>query len=358
MSRPGARTVLLAESGSLDDDWPYLRPRLADRLSAAGITMTHHRTNPDHAALGDYPEPGDVGALVVFGVEPGPDDFAAMPGLRVVAGETDRCGLRHIDTLWDRGIPFVDATAGWSQSVAEVAVALTLAALRGIIGWHQRTASGRDRWEYQNWQFCDNPSYVNGTLAGKRVAIIGLGAIGGRVASLARGFGAQVGAVDPFAPEDRFTGLQARRLSLEDVPEFAQIVVVAVPPTPTATGMIGASVINALAIGSIVVTVTRASPVDVEALRARVYRDELLWATDVYDQEPLPGNDPILGRPNVIHLPHIAGRTRDANLAVADIIADAVIAVQGGTAPAREHVLTPELVHRRIGAPTLRHLRS
>ena len=52
---------------------------------------------------------------------------------------------------------------------------------------------------------------------------------------------------------------------------------------------------------------------DVEAIRGRVLADELGLAADVFDREPLPLDDPLLGRHNVVHSPHNAGRTEDAN---------------------------------------------
>ncbi len=69
--------------------------------------------------------------------------------------------------------------------------------------------------------------------------------------------------------------------------------------------------------------------------------------TDVYETEPLPDDDPILGRENVIHLPHIAGRTRDANLRLADILADDILRVLNGVAPTS--VLTAEAIAVRTG---------
>jgi phosphoglycerate dehydrogenase-like enzyme len=59
--------------------------------------------------------------------------------------------------------------------------------------------------------------------------------------------------------------------------------------------------------------VTRAGICDTEAIRRRVLADELSLAADVWDVEPLPLDDLLLGRHNVVHTPHNAGRTIDAN---------------------------------------------
>jgi hypothetical protein len=67
--------------------------------------------------------------------------------------------------------------------------------------------------------------------------------------------------------------------------------------------------------------VTRAPVCDMPTLRDRVLADELALAADVWDVEPLPLDDPLLGRHNVVHTPHIAGRTHDANLAWAENLA-------------------------------------
>jgi phosphoglycerate dehydrogenase-like enzyme len=66
---------------------------------------------------------------------------------------------------------------------------------------------------------------------------------------------------------------------------------------------------------------------------ARLVADELAGAFDVYDVEPLPIDDPLRGRPNVVHLPHIAGRTVDHNTRGADLIADDFERVWRGEPP-------------------------
>jgi phosphoglycerate dehydrogenase-like enzyme len=94
------------------------------------------------------------------------------------------------------------------------------------------------------------------------------------------------------------------------------------PRLPTTVKLISAELIDALPTGCLVVCVTRMQILDSEALRRRVLGDELSLAADVFDIEPLPQGDPLIGRENVIHTPHNAGRTIDANREVVDMILD------------------------------------
>jgi phosphoglycerate dehydrogenase-like enzyme len=86
-----------------------------------------------------------------------------------------------------------------------------------------------------------------------------------------------------------------------------------VPLKEDTRGIITAQHIHALPRGCLVVLVTRALICDMEAVRERVLSDEIALAADVFDIEPLPLDDPLLGRHNVVHTPHRAGRTIDAN---------------------------------------------
>ncbi|MFD0744200.1 NAD(P)-dependent oxidoreductase [Phytohabitans flavus] len=94
-----------------------------------------------------------------------------------------------------------------------------------------------------------------------------------------------------------------------------------VPLRDSTEGLITAEHIRALPKGCLVVLVTRATVCDVPELRRRVLADELSLAADVFDVEPLPLGDPLLGRHNVVHTPHNAGRTMHANLSYAESLA-------------------------------------
>ncbi|MCL7458186.1 NAD(P)-dependent oxidoreductase [Micromonospora echinofusca] len=345
--------VLLTDDGLLSEFWAFLRERLEQRLSPTCDIRYLDVRESDLAAV-DW---ADIDAVALFGGDLTQDMIAAATRLKVVASETDTCGIEAMDALWDAGIPFVEGTPGWGQSVAECGLSLILCGLRRIPQWHHEVITGFRPWDYPYVQFCDDPRFANGTVAGKTVGIIGVGEIGGRIASWCATLGATVLAYDPFRSPQRFAEVSAEPVDLDRLVRDSEILVVAAPDTPSVTGVVDRDHVFALRQGALVVTITRAAAIDAAALRERVLADELAWAADVYDVEPLPEGDPLIGRHNVVHLPHIAGRTRDANIAVADIVADDILRVLAGEQP--RHPLTPQRLHVRLGrTPAARHGRD
>jgi phosphoglycerate dehydrogenase-like enzyme len=112
-----------------------------------------------------------------------------------------------------------------------------------------------------------------------------------------------------------------REVRFDSLFHEADIFAPMVPLTDETRGLVKRAHLLALPRSSLVVLVTRAAVCDMTTLRERVLADELALAADLWDVEPLPLDDPLLGRHNVVHTPHIAGRTRDANLAWAENLA-------------------------------------
>lgn len=163
-------------------------------------------------------------------------------------------------------------------------------------------------------QFADDPNFTNGTIAGTQIRIAGVGNIGSTYASIVDFLGADVSAYDPYADEPCFHRSGARQVwSLADLVSDAEVFAPTVPLTDATEGLITADHIRALPEGCVVVLITRAGILDMGAIRERVLNDEIALAADVWDEEPLPLDDSLLNRHNVVHTPHIAGRTRDAN---------------------------------------------
>jgi phosphoglycerate dehydrogenase-like enzyme len=218
----------------------------------------------------------------------------------------------------------------WGQSVAEFALALTLCALRQIPQNYHAMLTTHEPWQRYSAsrnqgpgtlgaQFSDDTRFTHGTVAGKRVRIVGAGNIGSRYASFVHMLGADVAAWDPLASEPNFHRAGSRRLfHLPELVKDAEIFAPMLPLKADTQGLVTAELVDRLPKGCLVVLATRARICDVDAIRRRVLADELSLAADVFDSEPLPLDDPLLGRHNVVHTPHLAGRTRDANYQWAD----------------------------------------
>lgn len=347
---------IIARQPDLERSWPFVHQRLAERLGKLGavdvVELGREETLSDRADL------RQVDAVALFGGQLTETCVARAAQLKAIGCNTDNTGRGlPLDVLQERGIPVIDTTRAWGQSVAEVALALALSALRRVPQWHAELADGARSFSYEAAQYCDATGFVNGELGTKNVGVVGLGQIGGRVTRwcVALGRDAATGAdlagsvagYDPYLPDGVAEAWGVRRVDIDALVETSEVVFVTVPPTPSATSLLNRERIGRLRRGALVVIVTRAHAVDMVALRERVLADELALAVDVYDVEPLPPDDPLRNRPNVVHTPHIAGRTRDANLRTADLIVDDFARVLRGERA--HHALTAAAIGARTG---------
>jgi D-3-phosphoglycerate dehydrogenase len=345
---------VFARTPELERAWPFVPQRLIERLSPSGAVRVVQLTRDE--PLSARVDLREVDAIALFGGRLTDACVAGAPRLKAVGGNTDNTGRGlPLAALAARSIPVIDTTRAWGQSVAEVALALALAGLRRIPQWHAQLARGDRSFTYEATQYCDASGFANGELGTKRVGVIGLGQIGGRVArwcaalavDAATGpdLAGQVFGYDPFLPDGVAERWGVRRVDVDTLVAQSDVVFVTVPPTPSAKQLLNAERISRLKRGALIVVVTRAHAVDMAALRQRILADEVCAAFDVYDVEPLPPDDPLRGRANVVHTPHIAGRTRDANLRTADLLADDFARILRGEPPLNE--LTPAAMRAR-----------
>ena len=329
-------TDLIVVHPDFDGAWPFAADHFLTLWPEADFIRLAHG---DERLLGEVVEdPGRVTRMVTLGMSVTLDCIQRFSSLREATfqGAYDRrLGEGCSQYLAAAGVAIYDhpSEGFWSQTVAEFGLALTLCGLRRIPQLHREIIESQAPWDYEppdgrgrpgarGHQFGDDPAFTSGTLCGKRVRIVGAGNIASRYASFASSLGADVAAWDPYATEPSFHRAGSRRVyHLEQLVAEAEIFAPMVPLTESTRGLVEAEHIDALPRGALVVMVTRALICDTEAIRRRVVADELSLAADVWDQEPLPLDDPLLGRHNVVHTPHNAGRTIDANKAWAEKLA-------------------------------------
>jgi phosphoglycerate dehydrogenase-like enzyme len=329
---------LIVVHPDFDATWPFAADQLHALWRAQGPVEFIRLGDGDRSPLGQVAaRPEGVTRLVTLGVPVTAACLERFAELREAAfpGVYGR-SADHSELLAARGVRvYAQPSEGfWGQSVAEFGLALTLCGLRRIPQLHHAILSSQGPWDYspperqgrpgaRGAQYGDDARFANGTVAGKRVRIVGAGNIASRYASFVRMLGADVAAWDPFASEPCFHRAGSRKeWHLDRLVRDAEIFAPMLPLTDSTRGIVTAAHIRALPRGCLVVLVTRAAICDMHALRARVLADELALAADVFDVEPLPLSDPLLGRHNLVHTPHNAGRTRHANEQWAQALAD------------------------------------
>jgi phosphoglycerate dehydrogenase-like enzyme len=155
---------------------------------------------------------------------------------------------------------------------------------------------------------------VSRNLQGRMIGYVGMGRIGQAVAARAGAFGATGLYFDPADPltEAAAAALDLRRATLEEVLAEAEVLTLHVPATPATWHLIDAAAIARMRPGAVVINTARGPIVDERALYDGVRSGHLGGAgLDVYDPEPPAPDNPLLGLPNVVLTPHIAGGTRD-----------------------------------------------
>lgn len=203
-----------------------------------------------------------------------------------------------------RKIPLTIVGTANSSTVAEHTLGFVLALARQTMAYDRATRAG-------NWRFRE--SLVAMDLLGKTLLLLGFGRIGQAVAIRATAFGMHVLAYDPLVPESVFEGFRVAPIKdLLSGLATCDFLSVHVPLTPETTGLIGQKELAAMKPTAYIISTARGGVVDEEALLSALQTGLIQGAgLDVFREEPLPANHPLLGLENVIFSPHAASLTRE-----------------------------------------------
>ena len=214
------------------------------------------------------------------------------------------------------GVTVAYTPARNATATAEHTIAMILSALRGIPAADAAIRGGLWKGDY-TWET------AGFELETATVGLIGYGAIGRIVARILRSFGATVLVFDPFVKLDQNDCVV--QVGLQELLQRSNVVSLHARETKESRGILGSNEIAQLQKGSVVVNCARGSLLDYDALAEALKSGHLFAAAaDVFPEEPLPANSPLLALANFVMTPHLAGGTRQAAEKAATIAAEEV----------------------------------
>lgn len=260
----------------------------------------------------------------------------AAPGLRVVS--TFAVGYDNIDVAaaTARGIAICNTPGVLTESTADAAFSLLLAAARRIPEGIAYVRGG----EWKAW----SPMVLLGhDIHGATLGIIGMGRIGRAVARRARGFGMRILYHNRRRDEEAERELGATYAALDDLLRESDFVTLHAALNADTRGLIGARELRLMGPDTILINAARGPVVDTDALTDALREGVIAGAAlDVTDPEPLPADHPLIGLPNAIVVPHTASSTIATRDKMASMAAQNLLAVLGGSAPPA--IVNPEVL--------------
>jgi D-3-phosphoglycerate dehydrogenase len=268
----------------------------------------------------------DVVGVVAWERRVGEAELAALPRLRVVV--TPSVGFDHVDLQAARrhgGVWVCHVPDYCVEEMADTALALVLALLRGVVALDRHVRGG-------GWS-----AGAAGPLRrvrGTRLGVVGFGRIGSALAARAVALGFEVWASDAAVSDEVLAAAGVRPAALPELLAACHVVSLHVPLTAQTRGLIGAAEIAAMPRGAFLVNTARAGLCDTSALLAAL-RDGRLGgaALDVLDVEPPTPAHPAPRAPNLIVTPHAAYASAQSQAELQRRVAGALRAVFEGRAP-------------------------
>ena len=258
---------------------------------------------------------GDANALMLGWGLP-VDVMKAAPNLELIAFVGIGAGsFVDLEAAVDRGITVCNTPGYADDTVAEHALAMMLATARHLGRLDRSLREG-----------CWNQSLPGLALRRKKLGLVGFGGIGARFAALAGAIGMTVRAWTRNPSPQRARRHGTEFADLDAILRDSDVLSVHAALTPDTEGLLDSRALALTKPGVIIINTARGEVIEENALLALLRTGHIAGAgLDVYQQEPLPSDHPLLSLDNVLLTPHVAFNTPEATLALLDISIDNIV---------------------------------
>jgi len=307
-----------------------VRLLLPKSLASAGWDIVKTRRDVEGILFDDedppeslHPALREVDGVALGHTHFGQAEIDAAPRLRVVG----RIGVGYdsvdVQALTRRRIPLMMTDTANSVSVAEHTVAFMLALAKKIVDMNEMVRRG-------DWRERLMRGHID--LFGKTVLIIGFGRIGARTASRCLAMEMRVLVYDTMVSPEVICAAGCEPIAdMDDGTAQADFVCILCPKTEATTNLFDAPRLANMKSTAFLINTARGGMVDEAALYDALSSGKLAGAAlDVFDEEPLPLDSPLLNLPNFLAAPHVAGLTREAAARMAEVTVHNILSVLDG----------------------------
>jgi D-3-phosphoglycerate dehydrogenase len=299
------------------------------RASARMIQLPHMKNEDEMIA-----RTRDADALVVSSWPVTRGVMSALEGLKVVVRTGVGYDVIDVPAATDLGVIVVNIPDLWIREVANHALALLLAWNRGVLTMDRQVHAGV--WGGRV------PGSRTGSIHGETVGIVGLGNIGSAFARRIAALETKVIACDPYVDDKKFAALGVERVSLETLAERSDYVSVHTLLNAETRHLISDGFFRRMKPTAILINTSRGPVVDEQALARALNEKRLAGAAlDVWEEEPVAADNPLLKMENVIATPHAAYFSSPAVAQIPGRCGEEVARVLGGQRPL--NVVNPEV---------------
>ncbi|MBF0659401.1 D-2-hydroxyacid dehydrogenase [Psychrobacter sp. NG25] len=279
-----------------------------DLPAPTGISdyVTYNDTPKDTAVILERCKDADI--IITNKVQINAEVISKLPKLKLI--QLTATGMNNVDqdACNEHGVALFNVAGYAVKSVPEHTFMLMLNAMRAGIHYHQKVSDGT--WQAKG-DFCllDIPLI---DLEDKTLGIIGVGTIGKRVTEIARAFGMNV----LWAEQQGRAPRNDEYTAFEDVLAQSDVLSLHCPLNAQTQHLINADTLAKMTKKPLIVNVARGGIVDSQALTDAINNEQIIgYASDVFEQEPIANNDPLLSlknHPRVIFSPHNAWGSKSA----------------------------------------------
>lgn len=236
--------------------------------------------------------------------------------LKMISIWATTCHYADLEAAKERGIVVTHVPGYATEAVAEHTFALLLAAVRKLPLADKHVRRGDFDWR----------PFGGSELAGKTVGVIGTGAIGCRVAEIARAFGMRILGYDKYPNVKKAEEIGMKYVNLDTLLKESDIVTLHVTLASETERLVGKKEIAVLKKGAVIINTSQGRVVDEKALVCALKSGKLSYAgLDVFEQEPPAKDNPLFKLDNTILSPHIGFHTVEAAKRCTDVCIDNVV---------------------------------